>query len=291
MTYLIVGLIAGWCAVFGIAAASLAEVRGRNTRLWALGGVCFGPVALVGLALVPPRRCRECHARLRGSASRCAACGADQTAASPPAKLAPPTGARPDAPTATPVRPDPVRPPGSRPTAPLVTTAPTATARPPARAPVVATTAAPAPPAPAPATPPVPAPTAAAPVAPARGTPAEARGRLLASAIATGGTIRLEIGRRYILELVDARLQVRGPADTKPEAVVASWPIITVQVDGMGNQLVARGPGSPRSSLAAGFTNPSGMTVDAIKRAIEEERQRLIHRSQAEGTGAPGAAG
>lgn len=81
LLYLLGTLLIG--VVFGIACWALARRKGRDTVGWLLTGLCFGPIALLVIALLPAvethgqtRRCGGCGAVVPWAAEGCPGCGA-----------------------------------------------------------------------------------------------------------------------------------------------------------------------------------------------------------------------
>ena len=270
-----------WMAGFGLATAQVAMRRERLAAVWFVFGAILGPIALLLLRVAPPGRCRTCGTPTRGWLMVCWWCRED-VSAPPTARLAivarmsgpvEPAEAPPE-PEATrskgPVRafqrqsessfrlptPEPV----AQPTPPSTSKAPF---RPPSQ--------------------PIPAQPAAAsgpsewiahiwstahrePRRANKSLPDSAT-KVLGTAVYVTGSAHLGPGRRYGLALHESRLQILGPTDIDPSAIVLDRPVAEIAASAFDGRLIISEPRS-RSGLELAFMSVAGATTDDLARRI-----------------------
>lgn len=98
---------------------------------------------------------------------------------------------------------------------------------------------------------------------------------MLVTAVYTGGTQPFGLGTRYILALQGDDLQIRGPVDLDPNAIVATRPLVALELVGLADRFVLSTLDTARDRFIVGFANVTGMTVDGLERAILAEQSRV----------------
>ena len=254
----------GWAVGFGVAAGLYAARRGRPPIVWGLFGAILGPVALLLLSKAPPARCNVCLSTVQGWAWICGWCG------SPVATTVPATRNEPQAkPSGTPAA-DP---------ATVAMPAATLAARNPEflhRSPSVAIT-----PRSGGQRSPTrrgrsPAPRdaaeqrsieASAAGPPTLGEPLEGP-RILASGVFVNGTVGLQIGSRYLIELADERLRVLGPADEDPSSVVFDRSVHEMDATGLNERLILNQRSNARGASILAFISLAGGTPEGVAEEV-----------------------
>lgn len=225
---------------FGAAAGRAASDHRRRVIPWVVYGAILGPLALLILHLAPPGRCWACDAPATGWTRICLWCGndvdADPRIAHPSLAATSETSAVPPA-RATPTIPErpPVRRAGqARRVAPPPTES-VAPTRHPRREPPAVTLQ----------------------------PPTELR-RTLATGVFVTGTVGLRSGSRYLIALAGQRLQILGPAEDDPTAVVFERPVGEADATGFNERLVISQAGEAGSSKVLVFMALAGGTPESV---------------------------
>lgn len=194
-----------WIVGFAMLAGYLAGQHRRSSTLWTGFGAVIGPLAALLIVMAPPGRCRSCGAGVRGWSDRCSTCGRDvRTGAGAPGAGTATTTAS----AATPAVAAAVAQPTSLPE--------------PARAPVP----------PSPIAPMV----LAAPAATSGAEAAEAR--VIGTGVYVTGSVALQPGSRYSLEIQGPTLRVRGPLDVSSTTVALERRLDRLQAEMVEERLV-----------------------------------------------------
>ena len=280
-----------WIGGFGLAAAQMASRLDRVAPIWFAFGASLGPIALLLLRAAPPGRCRSCRTPTRGWIKVCRWCGEDVTEipAATLAIVARMSGpvrvsevSRDDRPLPKPAQsslPFQLRSEASGPST-------RAEIRPP-KPPVASTT-----PSPTSASRPVAArpqlvpeqskpyarigsPAAQASKHARNGEPDAMATRVLATAVYVTGNARLESGRRYGIAVHESRLQILGPTDIDPSAIVLDRPVRNVEASAIEGRLILSEPRA-RSGLVLAFMSVAGATTDDLADMIREAARASI---------------
>ena len=226
--------------LFAPLASWLAVQRGRSWAAWFLFGVALGPIAVGLLLAAPPGRCPACGTRTRGWPRRCEGCGVEFRRK----QRAETAGDIDGAPSTieTPV-PEPSRVATRRASSAGSTVEP-------GRRPATELGHRPTP--------------QAAPAASSRSSGTVA---ILGSAIFIGGSASLQIGSRYLLAKVGAKLHVLGPIHISPSAVAARVTLADIEATVLADQLLITGRSGRNLSLA--------FSSVAVEPDVDLERQLL----------------
>lgn len=266
----LVAVVLVWAVGFGAAAGRTASDHRRRILPWVVYGAILGPLALLILRLAPPGRCWACDAPSTGWTRICLWCGTDLAA--DPRRARPAATATASVATAPPVRaakrrparPEPAAPSGAAPDlspaalATPLTAAPTPE-RPPVRRAGQARRVAPTP---AEVKTPVRRPRRESPAV-ALQPPTELR-RTLATGVFVTGTVGLRSGSRYLIALAGQRLQVLGPAEDDPTAVVFERPVGETDATGFNERLVISQSAEAGSSKVLVFMALAGGTPESV---------------------------
>jgi len=231
--------------VFAPLSSWLALQRGRSWAAWFAFGVALGPIAVGLLLAAPPGRCPNCGTRTQGWPRRCQGCGIDFRQGPAVRQDADREGS-----TTTAV-PGPARAisrraalagradePGRR--------SATALGR---RATLE---------------------TAPATSGGSRGTVA-----ILGSAIFMGGNVSLQIGSRYILAKVGAKMHILGPVDLSPSAVAARISLADAEATVVADRLLITGRDGAGLTLAfSGVAAEPG--VDLEQQLVARTKRRAV---------------
>jgi hypothetical protein len=275
---------------FGLAAAQAATRLVRVAPIWFAFGAILGPIALLLLRAAPPGRCLSCGTPTRGWLKVCRWCGEDVTATpaatlaivarmSGSARVSEVSRDRPLPKPAQPSRPFQLPSDAFRPSE-------HADASPP-KPPVAATT-----PSPTSASRPVAArpqlvpeqsepytrigsPAAQASKHAGNGEPDAMATRVFATAVYVTGSARLESGRRYAIALHESRLQILGPTDIDPSAIILDRPVADVDANAIGGRLIVSEPRA-RSGIVLAFMSVAGATTDDVANMIREAARASI---------------
>jgi hypothetical protein len=278
-----------WMAGFGLAAAQAAIRLERAAPIWFAFGAILGPIALLLLRAAPPGRCRSCGTPTRGWLRVCWWCREDVTATpattlamvarmSGPAEVGEVSRGREPARRNEPARPFQVQSDAFRPSRPATVNPPT---------PLVLSTS----PTPTPASRPMATqPTVVAgqdgSLAPGwspalrasklvgSGGP-DAATKVLATAVYVTGSARLESGRRYSIAVRGSRLQILGPTDIDPSAIVLDRPVGEVDSSAVEGRLIVSEPRG-RSGLVLAFMSVAGPTTDHLAQMIRDAARESI---------------
>lgn len=222
--------------VFAPLSAVIAGSRRRDRRVWLVFGAILGPVAPAILLLSPPGTCIECGARSVGWSSACVSCDAPLTGRPMVA-----VGPGRDRPTLRHLdgidRTDPSR----------TESEPTLEGHPSL---IVGAT-------------------RALPASRRRSTGLRPSEPAVATGVFAGGTVPLTIGMRYVIEVADIELVIRGPVETEPASVKLTHPIEQIEATAVADRLVI----SDRSgqSFAIAF-----QSLAAVPPALFESRLRDV---------------
>jgi hypothetical protein len=92
---------------------------------------------------------------------------------------------------------------------------------------------------------------------------------VVATAVFVTGTRGLEAGGRYGIAVVDDELQILGPVDIDPAAVVVRHPLQAVDASGYQERLVITGDrGRHRDRLALIFMSVAGGSAERVADVI-----------------------
>lgn len=234
--------------------------------IWFAFGAILGPIALLLLRAAPPGRCRSCGTPTRAWLRVCGWCGED-VASTPATTLA--IVARMSGPTEVGEvsRDRPL----SKPVEPSrrsTTSRPRSASRPVAARPQL-----------------VPerkgsharkgSPAVQASKRVANGEPDVVATRVLATAVYVTGNKRLEPGRRYGIAVHGSRLQILGPIELDPLAIVLERPAGEIDASEAGGRLIISEPRS-RSGLVLAFMSMAGSTKDDLAEMIRDAARESI---------------
>ncbi len=275
---------------FGLAAAQAAIRLDRVAPIWFAFGAILGPNALLLLRAAPPGRCRSCGTPTRGWLRVCGWCREDVTRTpattlaivarmSESAEPSEVPRARELANQVEPARPFQVQLDSFRPS-PLANLN---SAMPPVSSTTPRPTSALPPAAPrptlihlrngSPAHTATPAVRASKPVG--KGEPDAIATRVLATAVYVTGSTRLESGRRYGIAVHGSRLQILGPTDLDPSAIVLDRPVGEIDASAVEGRLIVSEPRS-RSGLVLAFMSVAGPATDDLADMIREAARESI---------------
>lgn len=241
-----------WIVGFAMLAGYLAGQHRRSSTLWTGFGAVIGPLAALLIVMAPPGRCKSCGAAVRGWNDRCRTCGRDVRTGS--GAGAPVTAA------------------AATITTPTVAGAPTSI-----------------PPSPVPTNEPAPAPMALPPAMPlavaASGASTTAPAtevvepRVIGTGVYVTGSVALQPGSRYSLEIQGPTLRVRGPLDANATTVALERRLDRLQAEMVQERLVI-------SEITANATG-TVLVFMALSRAGEDLPSVAIQQAVAGLRGVP----
>jgi hypothetical protein len=99
--------------------------------------------------------------------------------------------------------------------------------------------------------------------------------KILASGVFVTGSVGLQIGCRYLIEVAEDRLRVLGPADQDPTAVAFERSIQQMDATGLNERLILseRGSSNQRSVLA--FISLAGGTPSGVADEVLQHSQQV----------------
>lgn len=103
----------------------------------------------------------------------------------------------------------------------------------------------------------------------------DAATRVLATAVYVTGSAHLQPGRRYSLALHGSRLQILGPTDIDPSAVVLDRPVGGFDASALEGRLVVSEPHG-KSGLVLAFMSVAGATTDDLAGMIRDAARESI---------------
>jgi hypothetical protein len=98
---------------------------------------------------------------------------------------------------------------------------------------------------------------------------------VLATAVYVTGSAHLQPGRRYSLAVLGSRLQVLGPTDIDPSAIVLDRPVGDFDASAVGGRLIVSEPHG-RSGLDLSFMSVAGATTDDLAGMIRDAARESI---------------
>jgi hypothetical protein len=103
----------------------------------------------------------------------------------------------------------------------------------------------------------------------------DAATRVLATAVYVTGSAHLQPGGRYSLALHGSRLQILGPTDIDPSAVVLDRPVGDFDASALEGRLVVSEPHG-KSGLVLAFMSVAGATTDDLAGMIRDAARESI---------------
>ena len=92
--------------------------------------------------------------------------------------------------------------------------------------------------------------------------------RILASGVFVNGTVGLQIGSRYLIELADERLRVLGPADEDPSSVVFDRSVHEMDATGLNERLILNQRSNARGASILAFISLAGGTPEGVAEEV-----------------------
>lgn len=99
--------------------------------------------------------------------------------------------------------------------------------------------------------------------------------RVLATAVYVTGSKRLEPGRRYGIAVRGTRLQILGPIDIDPLAVVLDRPVGEIDASAIAGRLIVNEPRG-RSGFVLAFMSVAGATIQDLRDMIRDAARASI---------------
>jgi hypothetical protein len=99
--------------------------------------------------------------------------------------------------------------------------------------------------------------------------------RILASGVFVAGSVGLEIGSRYLIEIGDDRLRVLGPADRDPTAVAFDRSIDQMDATGLNERLILNERANVRGGSVLAFISIAGGSPDSVAEAVLQRVRQI----------------
>jgi hypothetical protein len=99
--------------------------------------------------------------------------------------------------------------------------------------------------------------------------------RILVSGVFVAGSVGLEIGSRYLIELGNDHLRVLGPADRDPTAVAFDRSIDEMDAIGLNGRLILNERAKVRGGSVLAFMSIAGGSPDSVAEAVVQRARQI----------------